>query len=78
MTRWRRESVTAMLSAAMADSVALGFHVLWRGETDTAKQVGELMGVWHPHGSDSLTCGGSAGVRPPLGALGQAVVGHSA
>ena len=66
------------LSAAMADGAALGFRVLWRGETDTAKQVGELTGAWHPRGSDNLTCGGSAGVRPPLGALGQTAVGHSA
>ena len=62
----------------MADSVALGFHVLWRGETDMTKQVGELSGAWHPRGSDGLTYGGIAGVRPPLGVLGQTAVGHSA
>ena len=41
-----------------------------------AKQIGELMGAWHPRGSDGLTCGGSADVRLPLGALGQTTVGH--
>ena len=55
---------------------ALGFRMLWRGETDTAKQVDELTGAWHVRGSDGLTCGGSAGVLLPLGKLGLTLVGH--
>ena len=54
---------------------ALGFRVLWRGETDTAKQVVELTGSWRVRGSDGLTCGGSAGILLPLGELGLTPVG---
>ena len=55
---------------------ALGSRVLWRGETDTTKQVGELTGAWRLRGSDGLTCGGSAGVLLPLGEFGLTPVGH--
>ena len=50
--------------------------MLWRGETDTAKQVDELTGAWRVHGSDGLTCGGSAGVLLPLCVLDLTPVGH--
>ena len=55
---------------------ALGFRLLWRGETDTTKQVDELTGAWRRHVRDGLTCGGDAGVRPPNVERGQRSVGH--
>ena len=48
----------------------------WRGEEARRKQVSELSGAWRRRGSNGLTSGGSAGVRPPNGARDLGFVGH--
>jgi len=71
-----RELGDGVCSAAMAERRGALLLANWRGAGAWMKQISKLSGAWRRRGHDGLTCGGSIGVRPPLGARGLSSVGH--
>ena len=67
---------TAAKELGDGGGAALGSGERARRDLAWVKQIGQPAGAWRRRVRDGLTRGAIAGVRPPLGALGQTAVGH--